>query len=196
MQFKNGSFTFYASTRKQWRTWLMKNSDKEKHVWLLICHKNSKTPSVYYEEAVEEALCFGWIDSTPKKNDHESRYQYFAPRKPTSTWSKLNRERAEKLIANGQMMPSGQATIDLARKTGRWIALEEIQSRVIPHDLQKAFDRNKTAFKNFSAFPPSSKKIILGWIAMAKTDVTRKKRIKETIEQAAKNIRANHYKPK
>jgi uncharacterized protein YdeI (YjbR/CyaY-like superfamily) len=107
--------TFYARDRKTWRKWLEANHEKKSSVWLLIYHKSSATPSVYYEEAVEEALCFGWIDSTPNKRDHESRYQYFAKRKTNSKWSKLNKTRVKKLNKLGMIHSSGQAMIDLAK---------------------------------------------------------------------------------
>lgn len=172
----------------------MKNHSSEKSVWLIIYHKSSSIPSVYYEEAVEEALCFGWIDSIAHKRDEESKYQFFAVRKTKSNWSKANRERAERMIAEKKMMPAGQAMIDLAKKTGAWTALVDVQNSVIPADLQKLFNRNKTALKNFNAFPPSSKRIILEWILTAKKPETRQQRIEETVKLAQKNIKANHYR--
>ena len=183
-----------AKTRREWRQWLMKNHSSEKSVWLIIYHKSSSIPSVYYEEAVEEALCFGWIDSIAHKRDEESKYQFFAVRKTKSNWSKANRERAERMIAEKKMMPAGQAMIDLAKKTGAWTALVDVQNSVIPADLQKLFNRNKTALKNFNAFPPSSKRIILEWILTAKKPETRQQRIEETVKLAQKNIKANHYR--
>lgn len=183
-----------AKTREEWRKWLEKNNKSEKSVWLIIYHKTSKTKSIYYDEAVEEALCFGWIDSIANKRDGDSRYQFFAQRKPKSNWSKLNRKRAEKMIAQNLMTPTGQAMIDLAKKTGTWEALVDVQNSVIPYDMQKLFDKNKTAFKNFQAFPPSSKRIILEWILNAKKPETRLQRITQTVELAAKNIKANHYR--
>jgi uncharacterized protein YdeI (YjbR/CyaY-like superfamily) len=161
---------------------------------LIIYHKSSSTPSIYYDEAVEEAICFGWIDSTAYKRDDESKYQFFAVRKPKSNWSKLNRERAGRMIKDKQMKPAGQATIDLAKKSGTWTALADVQNSIVPPDLKKAFGKNKKAFKNFNAFPPSSKRIILEWILNAKRVETRQRRIEQTVELAAKNVRANHYR--
>lgn len=194
MELHNNIKTVHAKTRKAWRVWLEKNHASEKSVWLIIYHKDSTTPSVYYEEAVEEAICFGWIDSIAHKRDAESKYQFFAVRKPKSNWSKANRERAEKMIAEKKMKPAGQAMIDLAKKSGAWTALVDVQNSVIPPDLQKAFDKNKTALKNFMAFPPSSKRIILEWIMNAKKPETRQQRIEQTVSLAAKNIKANHYR--
>lgn len=194
MELHNGPPAYHAKNRKEWRQWLTKNHRLEKSVWLIIYHKSSATPSVYYEEAVEEAICFGWIDSIAHKRDAESKYQFFAVRKPKSNWSKANRERAEKMIEKKQMKPAGQAMIDLAKKNGTWTALVDVQNSVIPPDLQQAFNKNKTAFKNFQAFPPSSKRIILEWILNAKKPETREQRIKQTVELAEKNIKANHYR--
>jgi uncharacterized protein YdeI (YjbR/CyaY-like superfamily) len=196
MELKDEKKTVYAKTRKEWRKWLEKNHHNEKSVWLIIYHKQSEKPSVYYDEAVEEALCFGWVDSKANKRDTESSFLYFAQRKPKSNWSKANRERVEKLLSQGLMMPAGQAMVDLAKKSGTWTALVDVQNSVVPPDLQKLFDKNKTAFKNFQAFASSSKRIILEWILNAKRPETRTQRIKQTVELAAKNIKANHYQQK
>jgi uncharacterized protein YdeI (YjbR/CyaY-like superfamily) len=191
---KDGVNTLYAKSREEWRKWLEKNHQLKKSVWLIIFHKESKTPSVNYEEAVEEALCFGWIDSKPNKRDNESYYLFFAKRKPNSNWSKANRERAEKMIKQGLMTDAGKAMIDLAKRTGAWTALRDVQNSVIPNDLQELFDKNKKAYDNFQAFPPSSKRIILEWILNAKRPETRRKRIEETVTLAERNIKANHYR--
>lgn len=191
-----GQPAVYAKNRKEWRTWLNQNHRSEKSVWLIIYHKTSETPSIYYDEAVEEAICFGWIDSVAYKRSKESKYQFFAVRKAKSNWSKLNRERAEKMIKAKQMKPAGQAMVDLAKKSGTWTALVDVQNAVIPPDLQKSLNRNKMAHKNFLAFPPSSKRIILEWILNAKRAETRQARIDQTVTLAAKNVRANHYRPK
>jgi uncharacterized protein YdeI (YjbR/CyaY-like superfamily) len=193
-ELKNGIKAIQAKTRKEWRKWLEKNHQSEKSVWLIIYHKKSDAKSVYYDEAVEEALCFGWIDSIAHKRDGESKYQFFAQRKPKSNWSKKNRKRANEMIEQGLMTATGKTMIDLAKKTGTWEALVDVQNSVIPQDLQKLFDEKKTAFKNFQAFPPSSKRIILEWILNAKKAETRQQRIEQTVELAAKNIKANHYR--
>lgn len=181
-----------AKSRKEWRKWLEKNHQTESSVWLIIFHKRSEVKSVYYDEAVEEAICFGWIDSIANKRDSESKYQLFSRRKPGSKWSRLNRQRSAKMISQGMMTPAGQALIDRAMKEGTWEALEQVQSAVIPDDLRKLFNKNKTALKNFQAFPPSSKRIILEWILNARQPQTRERRIAQTVELAAKNIKANH----
>jgi uncharacterized protein YdeI (YjbR/CyaY-like superfamily) len=186
------SHQLYAKNRKEWRGWLEKNHTKSKNVWLILYHKDSGKPSVTYDEAVEEALCFGWIDSRPNKRDNESFYLFFTRRNPKSNWSIANRERAERMIEQGLMTDAGMELIMLAKKTGRWTALEEVQESIIPSDLKKAFADNNLAEKNFSKFPPSSKRIILEWILNAKKPETRQKRIEETVRLATDNIKANH----
>ena len=194
MEQHNGILAFHAKNRKEWRKWLEKNYESAKSVWLVIYHKDADVPSVYYDEAVEEAICFGWIDSIAHKRDEHSKYQFFAQRKPRSNWSKANRQRAEKMIAAGQMKPAGMAMVALARETGAWEALVDVQNSVIPDDLQALLNKNKTALHNFMAFPPSSKRIILEWILNAERPETRQKRIEETVSLAAQNIKANHYR--
>ncbi|MDE3249485.1 MAG: YdeI/OmpD-associated family protein [Bacteroidota bacterium] len=194
MELHNNTKTFQARDRAAWRRWLEKNHEQETAVWLIIYHKTSATKTVYYDEAVEEAICFGWIDSIAHKRDEESKYQFFAKRKPKSNWSKANRARAEKMIAQGRMQPAGQAAITHAKKTGSWTALEQVQSSVVPPDLEAALNKNKTARSHFDKFPPSSKRIILEWILNAKKPETRANRIAETVSLAADNIRANHYR--
>lgn len=192
----NKSTTVYAKDRSAWRKWLAKNHEKKSSVWLILYHKSSATPSVYYDEAVEEALCFGWIDSRPGKRDHESSYLYFCKRKPVSNWSKLNKTRVKKLAALGLMQPAGLAAVALAKKNGSWSSLDQVEKMVVPPDLDKMLNKNKEALKNFHAFPPSVKKAILLWISSARREETRKKRIEETVALAAKNVRANQYVPK
>jgi uncharacterized protein YdeI (YjbR/CyaY-like superfamily) len=188
-----GTKAVSAPTRKVWRTWLAKNHEKETSVWLIIFHKKSRQASIYYDEAVEEALCFGWVDSVSNSRNEESSYLYFAKRKPKSNWSKANKDRVEKLTKLGLIMPAGQAMIDLAKQKGTWTALEVVDQLTIPPDMQKLFDKNKTAEKNFLAFPASTRRGILEWILNAKRSETRQKRIEETVTLAAQNIRANQY---
>ncbi|MEU0795388.1 YdeI/OmpD-associated family protein [Amycolatopsis sp. NPDC005961] len=176
----------------QWREWLTSSSGTASSVWLVIRRKHSGAPGVLVHEAMEQALCFGWIDSKALKRDAESTYLCFTPRNPKSTWSRVNRDRVERLTAAGLMTPSGQAMVDLARRTGTWDALAEAQDGVIPPDLERAFDA--VAAGHFAAFPPSSKRLILEWIAKAKRQETRRRRIATTVELARENVRAAHPK--
>ncbi|HEY9489585.1 MAG TPA: YdeI/OmpD-associated family protein [Chryseosolibacter sp.] len=187
---QNSIPAFYAKDRKQWREWLQKNHENEKSVWLILYSQKSKIPAIDYSAAVEEALCFGWIDSKALKRDDESHYQYFSKRKPGSGWSKLNRERVERMIREGRMAPVGQAIVDLAKKSGAWDAFIDVENSVIPDDLKKQFDKNKRAFDNFNAFAPSARRIILAWIQNAKKAETRKQRIEKTVALAAQNLKS------
>jgi len=191
-EFFEGKPAVRARSRQEWRDWLIQHHGSESAVWLIIYHKKSKLPSVGISEAMEEALCFGWIDSKGKKRDHESFYLTFSPRKPQSKWSKINRDRAERMIAAGLMTENGQKMIDLAKQTGTWEALDEIDNLAIPADLLSLLSGNEEAFRNFNAFPVSSQKLILGWVLSAKRPSTRQQRIEETVRLAAKNKKANH----
>jgi uncharacterized protein YdeI (YjbR/CyaY-like superfamily) len=185
---KNGIRTFNPENRSAWRKWLAANHTSTEPVCLIVFHKKSKTPNITYDEAVEEALCFGWIDNKGMKRDEESMYLQFTPRKEKSNWSKLNRDRAEKMIQEGLMTKAGQVFIDMAKKSGKWDAA--LEADVIPPDLQKVFDKKKKAFKNFESFAPSSKRLIIQWILEAKKAETRQQRIEKTVELAAQNIKA------
>ena len=196
MEIYAGIKTFYAKNRKTWRSWLEKNNDKEKSVWLIIYRKDTAKKSVNYAEAVEEALCFGWIDSKANKRDEESFCQFFTRRNLKSNWSRVNKERVAKLIDDRLMTSRGLETIELAKRNGTWTALDKIENLELPIDLKKALKQNAEAAKYFDAFPRSVKKGILEWIQNAKKEETREKRIKETVSLALKNIRANQYAPK
>ena len=162
--------------------------------WFVLFKKNSAITGVSYAEAVEEALCFGWIDSKPNTIDAKRFKLYFSPRKPKSVWSKPNKARVARLIREGRMTAAGLNTIRLAKMNGSWSALNNVDRQVIPAGLKKALGANATARKHFEAFPPSSKKIIIFWINSAKKSETRSQRVAETVRLAAKGERANHYR--
>lgn len=186
--------SFYAKNRSAWRKWLQQHHTKKTFVWLIIYRKSSSTPSVYYDEAVEEALCFGWIDSKPNKRDDESFYLTFSPRKPKSVWSALNKRRIEQLLANGKMTEAGMVKIEQAKKDGSWFTLDAVEALQMPEPLKKALAKNKKAQTNFNAFPPSFKKGVYYWVQSAKTEATLTKRITETVTLAAENKRVNEWK--
>ena len=181
-------------TRSAWRLWLSENHDTAQNVWFIRYKKSAGKPMVGFEEAIEEALCFGWIDSLPRKLDEERTMLYFAPRKPGSGWSRPNKERVERMIAAGKMMPAGQKKIDQAKADGSWTKLDDIENLVIPDDLSRAFDEYPPARQYFEAFPRSVKRGILEWITNAKRPATREKRIQETATRAQKNERANQWR--
>lgn len=180
-------------TRLQWREWLQLNHQTTKGVWLVYFKKASGKPHLSYDEAVEEALCFGWIDSKPGKIDDEKSKQYYCPRNPKSNWSALNKTRVEHLRKAGLMTEAGEKMITIAIESGTWTALDDVENLVIPDDLQIALDNFEKANTNFLAFPKSVKRGILEWIKNAKTTETRQKRINETSTLANENIRANQY---
>lgn len=184
---------FYPKTRKEWRKWLQKNYDKEYAVWLIFYKKGSNEPSITYAEAVEEALCFGWIDSVPNKIDESKYKQMFSQRKKKSVWSKINKERIERLIKENLMHEVGLTKIKEAKKDGSWTTIDNIEDLIMPDVLRKAFLKNKKALLFFETFPKSVKKGIYYWIESAKTAATLKKRITETVTLAKENKRANQY---
>ncbi len=185
----NGVATLAAPGRPAWRAWLEKNHQRGKNVWLILFKKNSNIPSISYEEAVEEALCYGWIDSKALRRDEHSYYQYFARRKPDSIWSESNRKRVEKLIASGMMKEAGLATIREARERGRWEPGVQPEQIPLPKDLALAFQKNQEASKHFNAFSPDSKISILQWLQSARNTEIREARITETVNLAAGNLK-------
>lgn len=193
---KDGVDTFYAEDGQAWRAWLEANHLLTQSVWLIIYKKGADTPSVYYDEAVDEALCFGWIDSKPNKRDGESYYQFFSRRNPKSNWSGVNKRKIARLLKSGRMAPAGLEMIELAKKTGTWTALDAVEKGIIPPDLGQAFDDYPGSAAHFEAFPISARRGILEWIQTAKRPETRAKRVEETARLAAQNIRANQWKPK
>jgi uncharacterized protein YdeI (YjbR/CyaY-like superfamily) len=184
---------FYAPNRATWRQWLMTHYETSEGVWLLTYKKETGKPRVSYDESVEEALCFGWIDSAIRKVDEQSSKQLFTPRKLKSNWSALNKERVGRLLTEGVMLPAGIAKVEWAKQNGTWDALNEVSEAIIPDDLMRAFEENPPALSYWEQFSKSSRKGILEWILNAKTPETRAKRIIETTQLAAQNLKANQY---
>lgn len=184
----------HPKSRAEWRKWLKKNHTQTEGVWVITFKKASGKPHVSYEEIVEEALCFGWIDSKGNKLDEERSMLWCAPRKAKSNWSRPNKLRVEKLLAAGLIEPAGLAKIEIAKQNGTWTALDKVEDLEVPADLEEVLKLNKDAKTYFDAFPRSVKRAILEWIMNAKKPETRAKRIAETAELAAKNIRANQWR--
>ena len=180
---------YYAKDRKAWRRWLEKNHAKAPGVWLVYYKKDSDKTRVPYADAVEEALCFGWIDSTQRPRDEESSMQLFTPRKPKSNWSRLNKERVEKLEKEGLMTDAGREKITVAKENGSWTKLDNIENFIIPADLEKAFTRNKTAKNNFEAMSKTAKKEFLFWLDNTKKDDVRKQRVADIIKLTKQNMK-------
>ncbi|MCI0552914.1 MAG: YdeI/OmpD-associated family protein [Anaerolineae bacterium] len=186
--------SIYPKARAEWRKWLEQNHTSTEGVWLISYKKATGKPRFDYSEAVEEALCFGWIDSKGNKVDYERSMLWIAPRKAKTGWSKLNKERVERLLKEGLMTPAGLAKVEAAKKDGSWNALDAVAALEIPPDLVRAFSKNKTANEFFESFPRSVKGAILQWILSAKKPETRAQRIDETVTKAEKNIRANQWR--
>lgn len=186
--------SIHPKTRAEWRAWLEQNHTRTQGVWLISYKKGTGKPRFEYDEAVEEALCFGWIDSKPNKLDEERSLLWFAPRKRGTGWSKLNKERVERLIEQGLMMPAGLAKVEAAKEDGSWNALDAIEALEIPSDLEEALTAYSEAKQNFEAFPRSAKRGILEWIISAKKPETRAKRVAETAQLAAQNLQANQWR--
>jgi uncharacterized protein YdeI (YjbR/CyaY-like superfamily) len=179
--------TVHPGSRREWRDWLERNHATASGVWLVSYKKSSGKPRVSYDQAVEEALCFGWIDSRPNTIDDERSMQYFSPRRAGSPWSKLNKQRIEKLVALGLMAPAGLAKIEAAKGDGSWYAYDAIEALLIPPDLDAALAANATAARHFRAFNASAKKQLLWWVASAKRPETRAKRIERLVAAAEAN---------
>jgi uncharacterized protein YdeI (YjbR/CyaY-like superfamily) len=187
--------SFHPANRAEWRAWLEQHHGRAQGVWLVTYKKAAGKPRLEYEEMVEEALCFGWVDSKGGKLDGERTMLYFAPRKAGSGWSRPNKERVERLTAAGLMAPAGLAKVEAAKVDGSWAALDAVEALEIPPDLARALDAHPDARRHFEAFPRSAKRGILEWIANAKRPETRAARVEETARLAAQNIRANQWRP-
>ena len=177
-------------SRPDWRDWLSKNHARSESIWLITHKKHTGDRYLSYDAIVEESLCFGWIDSLPRKLDQDRSMLLISPRKKKSVWSKLNKERVEKLIKTGAMTPAGMKKIESAKADGSWIFLDDVEALQIPDDLAAALAENAVAQQNFETFSPSGKKGILQWIKMAKRAQTRQQRIQKTVERAAVNEKA------
>ena len=185
-----------VADRAGWRRWLIRHHDRDGGVWLVIHKKDSTRGSLVYEDAVLEALCFGWIDSKANALDAERYRLWMAPRKPRSVWSAANKRRLDDLIGSGAMTDAGMAVIEAAKADGSWNALDRSDALEVPDDLEAAFDRHEGSRSNWDAFPAGVRKQILGWIYSAKREETRAKRVEQTASLAARNERANRWRPK
>ena len=185
---------FYARNLEEWHAWLEEHYQTCNEVWLLFYKAGSGKPSLDYEESVEEALCFGWIDSKPNSLDDERSMLWFAPRKAGTGWSRLNKGRVERLIAEGRMTAAGMEKVEAAKQDGSWSVLDKVEELEIPPDLAAALAQYDAATQNFDAFPRSVKRGILEWIGNARKPETRAKRVAETARLAQNNIRANQWR--
>lgn len=177
---------FCPTSQADWRLWLLENHDSKQSVWLVYYKKKSKIPSLTWSQAVDEALCFGWIDSTAKPIDDEKYMQFFTKRKPKSVWSKVNKDKVERLINDGLMAKAGFDSIEKAKQNGSWTILDDVEELKIPEDLEEAFNTKSGSKDYFLSLSKSVRKSILQHLVVAKRPETRKKRIIEIVELANK----------
>ncbi|QIA08653.1 YdeI/OmpD-associated family protein [Draconibacterium halophilum] len=180
--------------KKDWRNWLELNHNKKEGVWLIFYRKNSPNYNLSWSESVDEALCFGWIDSTKRTIDNRKYKQYFCKRKAKSNWSKINKEKVTILIDQGLMEEEGYKSIEIAKENGSWTILDEVEALVIPEDLKAEFTNYKGSMEYFESRSKSVKKILLHWIVSAKRKETRRKRILEIVENASKNMKPKQFR--
>ena len=181
-----------AETRAEWRAWLEQHHDSS-GAWLVSWKKATGRPFIPYSEKVDEALCFGWIDSRTNRLDEERAMQLFTPRRPRSPWSRLNKQKVARLSAEGLMTPAGERMVETAKANGSWTVYDEVEEVVVPPDLAAALANDEAARGFFERFPESSKKAILWWIKTAKRPETRAARIAETVRAAAQDRMADHF---
>jgi uncharacterized protein YdeI (YjbR/CyaY-like superfamily) len=179
----------YIANRQDWRIWLENHHDKKKEIWLIYYKKHTGKPRIPYDDAVEEAICFGWIDTTVKRIDDEKFAQKFTPRQEKSQWSELNKKRARKMIKEGRMTKAGLAKIkELLKSDKKGLKPKPVKKKLpMPSDLKKALERNKKARANFQNFATSYQQLYIGWIISAKKEETRERRIKRAVKLAAEN---------
>lgn len=178
---------FYASSRKAWRDWLIQNHDQASAVWLVF--DKGKDRKMSWEDIVQEALCFGWIDSRPGKVSETQSKIYVSKRKPKSVWSKINKQHTQELIRSGLMTPAGLVAIETAKENGSWDALNASDDLVYPPELVELFSSNPQALTHFENFPVGSRRNSLQWVYDAKTPETKIRRIHQLVEAAQQNQR-------
>jgi len=181
--------------RAAWRVWLVANHGTSRGVYLASWRRGSGRTSVPYEEAVEEALCVGWVDATLRTLDEERSIQWYAPRRPRSAWARSNKARVARLSAAGLMLPAGIAAVEEAKRRGTWTLLDDVENLVVPDDLAAALAANPSAREHWESFSPSARRGLLWWIHEAKRPETRERRVVETATMAARNEKANQWVP-
>jgi uncharacterized protein YdeI (YjbR/CyaY-like superfamily) len=181
-----------ATNGEEFRAWLHEHHATADAVWLVYFKKGSSTASIAWSEAVDEALCYGWIDSKAQSIDDDCYEQYFCPRKPTSPWSKVNKTKIKALEDADQIQPAGAAAIQAAKTNGSWTILDDAHNHIVPDDLSEAF-LDQSARNNFDQLSPSRRRNVLSWIALAKRDDTRRRRILETADAAADAQAPNNF---
>jgi uncharacterized protein YdeI (YjbR/CyaY-like superfamily) len=186
--------TYYPKNQTDWRNWLDENHQLKQSVWLVFYKKSTKVASISWSEAVDEALCFGWIDSTKKTIDAEKYIQYFSKRKPNSIWSKVNKDKVAYLTSKKLIQKAGYKSIEIAKENGSWSILDEVEALILPKEVKKEFDKREGALEYYDSLSKSAKKILLSWVILAKRDETRLKRIIEIAENASRNTKPKQFR--
>ncbi|WP_432713651.1 YdeI/OmpD-associated family protein [Pedobacter sp.] len=186
--------TFCPASQQEWRQWLLENHSSKQSVWLIYSKKKANNPTLTWTQAVDEALCFGWIDSKAKPLDDEKYLQFFCQRKPNSGWSKINKLKVEQLIEQGLMTKAGCESIEKAKQNGSWNILDDVEELVIPDDLEKEFNIHPGSKEFFMNLSKSVKKQMLHWLVQAKKLETRQKRINIITESAAKKQKPEQFR--
>ncbi|MFT6802972.1 MAG: hypothetical protein ACJA2N_002164 [Salibacteraceae bacterium] len=185
---------YCPNDKKDWRKWLELNSNKKNAVWLIFYKKKSPNHNLGWSESVDEALCFGWIDSTKRTIDSEKYKQYFSKRKAKSNWSKINKDKVKTLIDQGLMEEEGYKSIEIAKENGSWTILDGVEALIIPEDLKEEFENYKGSIEYFGTLSKSVKKILLHWVISAKRKETRQKRVLEIVENASNNLKPKQFR--
>ena len=185
---------YCPSDKQDWRKWLELNHKEKEAVWLIFYKKKSSNHNLSWSDSVDEALCFGWIDSTKKTIDGDKYKQYFSKRKANSTWSKTNKDKVDCLTSENLMQEAGYKTIEIAKKNGSWSILDEVEALIIPGDLKKEFNERVGSLEYYESLSKSAKKILLYWIVSAKRKETRQKRILEIVEDASNNLKPKQFR--
>lgn len=180
----------HPETRAEWRAWLQEHHATSPGVWLIHWRTSSGRRRLRYDDIVEEALCFGWIDSRMRRLDDDRSMIAMTPRRPASVWARSNKDRIERLTAEGRMAEAGLRTVSAAKANGSWHALDDVDALLVPDDLAAALAADERARRHFDAFPPSARRMILHWIGSARRVQTRQRRIAETVRLAAADTRA------
>lgn len=182
--------TIYCKNRDEWRAWLEQNHAIEKDIWLIYYKKHTKKETIFYSEAVDEALCFGWIDSTAKTIDDETYMQRYSPRKAKSVWSLVNKNKVKRLIEEKKMTQAGILTVKMAKENGQWENAYSLKDKVeILIELEHALNSNQLAFENFYKFSQSNQQNYIRWVVNAKRAETIRKRIDAVVCQSEKNLK-------
>lgn len=185
--------TFAPSSREAWRKWLQQHHHSKQSVWLVFYKKRTDILTITYSDAVDEALCFGWIDSKAKPLDEEKSMRFFCKRKPNSVWSKVNKEKVQRLAEEGLITQAGYKSIETAKENGSWIILDDVEELMIPKDLETAFKTKKGSKDFFLSLSKSVRKAILQWLVLAKRSETRQKRINEIVTLSAQKLKPPQF---